>query len=136
MKRTPIQPDYTAIPEFFHSYLTGCDVFDSSCSPTARVIFLDREGGLYLKSAPAGTLRQEAEMDAFFATLGLGPEVLAYHTDTKDWLLTKAVKGEDCLHPDYLAHPDRLAETMGQMLYDLHHRSHEVQSRRLRRCLP
>jgi kanamycin kinase len=69
-------------------------------------------------------LKQEADMDAYFASLGLGPEVLAYHTGEKDWLLTRAVKGEDCIHPDYLADPNRLAETMAQMLWDLHHRDH------------
>ena len=124
MKRTPIMPDFSAVPDIFHAYLRDCPVFDSSCSPDARVIFLDRDGGLYLKSAPSGTLKQEADMDAYFASLGLGPEVLAYHTGDKDWLLTRAVKGEDCLHPDYLADPERLAETMARMLFDLHHRDH------------
>lgn len=122
MKRTPIAPDFESIPEVFHSLLRGCPVFDSSCSADASVIYLDREGGLYLKSANAGSLKQEAEMDAFFASLELGPEVLCYHSAQQDWLLTRAVKGEDCLYPDYLANPNRLADTMAQMLYDLHHR--------------
>lgn len=122
MKRTPITPDFSTIPEVFHSLLSGCPIFDSSCSPDARVIFLQRDGGLYLKSAGAGTLRLEAEMDTYFASLGLGPEVMDYRTGEKDWLLTRAVKGEDCLHPDYLADPSRLAETMAEMLFDLHHR--------------
>ena len=122
MNRTPIQPDLTVIPAMFHPLLNTCPVFDSSCSPDARVIYLEKEGGLYLKSSKAGSLRQEAEMDAYFHSLGLGPEVLSYHTGDSDWLLTRAVKGEDCLHPDYLADPDRLAETMAQMLFDLHRR--------------
>jgi kanamycin kinase len=115
-------PDLNTIPEVFHSYFSGCPVYDSSCSSDARVIFLNRDGGLYLKSAQAGSLKQEAEMDAYFASLGLGPEVLCYHTAGQDWLLTGAVQGEDCTHPDYLADPNRLAETMARMLYDLHHR--------------
>ena len=122
MKRTPIQPDFATIPELFHPYLIGCPVFDSSCSHDARVIFLDQGGGLFLKSAKPGSLKQEAEMDAYFASLGLGPEVLEYRTEEQDWLLTRAVKGEDCLYPDYLADPNRLAETMAEMLFDLHHR--------------
>ena len=123
MKRTRIAPDFDTIPAVFHPLLTDCPLFDSSCSPDARVIFLDREGGLYLKSAQVGSLKQEAEMDAYFASLGLGPEVIKYHTEDRDWLLTRAVKGEDCLHPDYLSDPMRLAETMAQMLWDLHHRN-------------
>ena len=126
MNRTPIQPDLSAIPEVFHPLLTGCPVFDSSCSPEARVIYLEKDGGLYLKSARKGSLKQEAEMDAYFASFGLGPEVLVYHTEEADWLLTRAVKGEDCLHPDYLADPDRLAETIAQMLFDLHHREYSA----------
>ena len=124
MKRTPIQPELNTIPEAFRPYFFGCPVYDSSCSRDARVYFLDREGGLYLKSAPTGTLKREAEMDAYFASLGLGPEVIGYLSTESDWLLTRAVKGEDCTHPDYLSDPERLAETMAQMLYDLHHRDH------------
>jgi len=124
MKRTPIAPDFDTIPEAFHPLLTDCPLFDSSCSPDARVIYLEKEGGLYLKSAQPGSLKQEAEMDAYFHSLGLGPEVVNYHSAEQDWLLTRAVRGEDCLHPDYLADPKRLAETMAQMLLDLHHRKH------------
>ena len=124
MQRTPMKPDFSHIPEMFHSYLKDCPVFDSSCSKQAQVFYMETDGGLFLKSAEAGSLKQEADMDAYFASLGLGPEVLAYHTGEKDWLLTRAVKGEDCTHPDYLADPNRLAETMAQMLWDLHHRDH------------
>ena len=124
MKRTPIVPDFSAIPAVFHPLLENAAVFDSSCSKLAKVYFVEQEGGLYLKCAEAGSLRQEAEMDAYFHSLGLGPEVIEYRTEEKDWLLTRAVKGEDCLHPDYLADPTRLADTMAEMLLDLHHRDH------------
>ena len=124
MKRTPILPDLSSIPEIFHSLMQGSQVFDSSCSQLARVFYIEKDGGLYLKAAEAGSLKQEAEMDAYFHSLGLGPEVIEYRTDGKDWLLTRAVQGEDCLHPDYLADPNRLADTMAEMLWDLHHRDH------------
>ena len=126
MNRTPIVPDLAAIPEVFHPYFTNCAVFDSSCSPDARVIYLEKDGGLYLKSARKGSLKQEAQMDAYFAALGLGPEVVNYHSAHADWLLIRAVKGEDCLHPDYLADPERLAETVARMLSELHSRDHSA----------
>ena len=126
MNRTPIVPDLAAIPEVFHPLLTDCPVFDSSCSPDATVIYLEKDGGLYLKSARKGSLKQEAQMDAYFAALGLGPEVVNYHSAHADWLLIRAVKGEDCLHPDYLADPERLAETVARMLSDLHSRDHSA----------
>lgn len=124
MKRTPILPDYAAIPEVFHSLMQDQAVFDSSCSPIAKVYYIEKDGGLFLKSAEAGTLKQESEMGAYFHSLGLGPEVLEYRRSEKDWLLTRAVRGEDCIHPQYLAEPERLAETMAEMLLDLHSRDY------------
>lgn len=126
MKRTPVLPDREAIPGIFHSMMKSSPVFDSSCSPTAKVFYIETDGGLFLKSAEAGTLRQEAEMDAYFHTLGLGPEVLEYRTEGKDWLLTRRVPGEDCTHQQYLAEPERLAETIGEILYGLHHLDHSA----------
>ena len=124
MKRTPILPDFDTIPEVFHSIMKASPVFDSSCSPIAKVYYIETDGGLFLKTAAAGTLRQEAEMDAYFHSLGLGPEVLEYRAEDKDWLLTRRVPGEDCTHQQYLAQPERLAETIGEILADLHRRDH------------
>ncbi len=124
MNRIPVSPDFPDIPEMFHPLLRDTQVFDSSCSKDARVYYLSREGGLYLKAAQKGSLAQEAALDAYFHSLGLGPEVLEYRSLEKDWLLTRAVRGEDCIHPDYLADPKRLAETTAHMLWDLHHRDH------------
>lgn len=126
MKRTPTKPDFSAIPAVFHPLMAETAVFDSSCSKLARVYYIEKDGGLYLKSAEAGSLQTEAQMNAYFHSLGLGPEVLHYRTEGMDWLLTRAVKGEDCLHPDYLADPKRLTDTLAQMLYDLHHREHSA----------
>lgn len=124
MKRMPVLPDFDTIPDAYHSLMRSCPVLDSSCSSAARVYYIEAEGGLYLKSAEAGSLRREGELDAYFHSLGLGPEVLDYRTDRQDWLLTRAVKGEDCTHPQYLADPVRLADTMAQMLWELHHKDH------------
>ena len=120
MKRTLIHPKLSEFPEQFHPLLSGVPVYDSSCSPDARVWFLDQEEGFYLKSAPAGTLEQEAKMTAYCHSKGLATEVLSYHRDTRDWLLTRAVAGEDCLFPAYLEDPKRLSETLGTLLRQLH----------------
>ena len=123
MKRTATLPPLDDLPEIFRLLMADAPVFDSSCSAEARVYYIEKDGGLFLKSAQAGSLRQEAQMDAYFHSLGLGPEVVEYRTREKDWLLTRSVKGEDCTHPDYLANPRKLAETMAEMLWDLHHRN-------------
>lgn len=120
MKRTPIVPKPEQFPEEFRPLLCSCPVYDSSCSPEARVLFLDREGGLYLKSAPSGTLKTEGEMTAFFHSKGLSAEVLAYLPEEKDWLLTRAIAGEDCTFHRYLEDPVRLCDTTATLLRQLH----------------
>lgn len=120
MKRTLITPDLTCFPAEYHPLLAGAPVYDSSCSQDARVFFLDREGGLFLKSAPAGTLKAEADMTAYFHSKGLSSEVLSYLPGERDWLLTRAIPGEDCTHPMYLEDPMRLCDTTATLLRQLH----------------
>ena len=120
MKRTLIQPNTESFPASFRPLLEGIPVWDSSCSPAARVWFIDREGGLYLKSAPKGSLKREAELTRFFHSKGLGAEVLAYESGERDWLLTVRIPGEDCIHPDHLADPRRLCDTLAEALRRLH----------------
>ena len=121
MKRTLLTPDASIFPAAYRPLLANAPVYDSSCSPEARVYFIDRDGGCYLKSAPAGSLKNEAEKTDFFHQKGLGAEVLSYLTEgERDWLLTRAVRGEDCTHADYLADPVRLASLLGETLRALH----------------
>lgn len=120
MIRTRIDPELSTIPDMFHSLLQDAAVYDSSCSPGARVLFVDRDGGYYLKAAPAGTLKIEADMTAFFYDKDLATEVLAYETGDRDWLLTRRVWGEDCTHDMYLRQPERLCDILGQRLRMLH----------------
>lgn len=117
MKRTPIQLNLSQFPAEFHTLLTA-PVFDSSCSPEAKVYFIDRENGYFLKSAPAGTLQKKAAMDRFFHEKGFGPQVLSYFTYHQDWLLTARVPGEDCTH--YMSDPQRLCDTTALLLRQLH----------------
>ena len=120
MKRTPISLEPSTVPAQFHPYLQGAAVFDSSCSPAARVYFLDKGPGCYLKTAPKGTLQTEAALTGFFHSKGLAARVLAYESLEADWLLTARVPGEDCLAPMYLEDPLRLCDTTAQLLRMLH----------------
>ena len=120
MKRTPIAPDLGEYPREYYALMTRCDLYDSSCSPEARVIFLDRDGGYYLKSAPKNSLKTEADLNRYFHEKGLGPEVLSYASYEMDWLLTRRVEGEDCTHPEYLQNPERLCDTLAVLLRQLH----------------
>lgn len=124
MKKTPITPSLGEIPSDFHSLMTGAPVFDSSCSPDARVFFIDRDGGFFLKTAPKDALKMESQLTGYFHSIGLGPEVCTYLSEDQDWLLTRRVAGEDCTHAMYLEDPIRLCETTAGLLWNLHHIDH------------
>lgn len=124
MKRTPISIDLSTIPVPFHSYFQNAAVFDSSCSPVARVYFLDKGPGYFLKTAPKGTLAKEAAMNTFFHSKGLGAEVAAYESLEADWMLTLRIPGEDCIDPQYISDPVRLCDTTAQLLRQLHETDH------------
>ena len=118
MKKTPVTPRREDFPAFLHPYLGG-RVYDSSCSPQARVFFFEN-AGVYAKRAERGSLEKEAKMTSFFHTLGLSVEVLAYVSEEHDWLVTAAADGEDATHPTYLGDGRRLAATLGEALRALH----------------
>lgn len=120
MKRTPITAPLPDLPEVIRPFAEGAVIFDSSCSPEARVWFLDKGPGFYLKSAPKDTLKTEAELTGWYASKGLAPEVIAYESSDRDWFLTRAARGEDCTHPDYMADPQRLCDTTALLLRQLH----------------
>ena len=120
MERKRIQPDLTGIPGSILPFAENTVIFDSSCSSAARVWYLDREEGFYLKRAARGTLGQEAGMTAFFREKGLSARVVAYESGEYDWLLTSRIAGEDCLHRRYLEDPERLCDTLGSVLRLLH----------------
>lgn len=120
MKRTLITAPPLQFPEELRAFTDGAAIYDSSCSPEAQVWYLDKGPGFYLKSAPKGTLKTEADLTAWFHQKDLAPEVLSYESRDRDWLLTRAARGEDCTHPDYLADSKRLCDTTAQLLRQLH----------------
>lgn len=120
MKKTLIEVDIGAYPQEFHTILKGADVYDSSSSKLARVIFIDKDGGYYLKSADKGTLKSEAELADYFHRKGLTSSVLGYLSGEKDWLFTERVRGEDCTHTQYIDDPKRLCDTAAELLRKLH----------------
>ena len=125
MKRTPTTLHAEALPASIRRFTEGARLYDSSSSPEARVYFIDRGCGYYLKTAAAGRLSREAEMTEYFHSIGLGVRVLEYATEGADYMLTESAAGEDLTHETYLAEPRRLAVTMGELLRELHSRPAE-----------
>lgn len=120
MKKTLLNQIPDDIPQDIRQFIAAETMYDSSCSPEARVYFIDKGNGFYLKRSGKGTLKKEARMTEYFHSKGLGAEVLAYISNDCDWLLTAAVIGEDCVHERYLADPKRLCDTIAQELRKLH----------------
>ncbi len=120
MNRKLIAPDLNSIPCKLHSFFADANVYDSSCSPGARVYFIEKDGGYYLKSAPKGTLETEAVLTKYFCSKGLGTNVLEYLSLEKDWMLSEKVEGEDCTYKMYLDNPKKLCDTVASLLRQLH----------------
>ncbi len=120
MLRKPVSLTQTDLPDIFHTFIDGANIFDSSCSKIAQVWFLEKDSGFYLKKAPKGALKKEAMMTAFYHSKSLGPEVICYESLDFDWLLTRRVPGEDCTWQTYKDDPLRLCDTTAQLLRMLH----------------
>lgn len=125
MQLKPISINLQNYPAPFHSILQGGDLFDSSCSAEAQVIFIDQEEGYFLKSAPAGKLKRESDMMHYFYQKGLSGQVVTYLPGPKkDWMLTVKIPGEDATTEKYLENPKKLCELLAQRLALLHLEDH------------
>lgn len=120
MIRSKVDRDLSQFPACFHPFIRDAVVYDSSSSPEAKVWFLDKDGGAYLKCAPKGYLEKEAVMTQFYHRKGLGAQVLVYEQLDRDWLLTARIPGEDCTFRQYLDDPKQLSTLLGQLLRQLH----------------
>ena len=120
MKRTLLESIPDTFPDSVREFVGNAKIYDSSCSPEARVYFVDRDAGYYIKTSAAGTLESEALMTGYFHSLRLGAEVVDYLPLEADWLITARVFGEDCTHARYLDDPKRLCDTLACELRRLH----------------
>ena len=117
---TPITINIDEYPADLHPLLTGTKLYDSSCSPEARVLFIPKDDGYFLKSAPKGSLEREAATTHYFHSKGLSAEVLSYISNERDWLLTAKIHGDDCTSAKYMEQPERLCDTLAERLALLH----------------
>lgn len=120
MQHTRIHPQPELVPQEFRSLISENPIFDSSSSPLATVWFIDSGKGYFLKSSQQHALQHEAVMTKYCAEYGFSAQVLEYISDERDWLLTEKIPGDDCVAEQYLSEPERLAETMGMILAQLH----------------
>jgi kanamycin kinase len=122
MKLHQIKIDFAEYPEELHGLLDCARVYDSSCSAEARVIFVDKDSGYFIKKAAKGSLKREAEMTRYFYKLGLSANVAQYLSKEYDFLVTEKIKGDNCINAKYSEQPDRLCDTIAELLALLHSR--------------
>ena len=120
MNKTFLNGIPSEIPEDIRRFISTANIYDSSCSPEAKVYFIDRGDGYYLKCSGKGKLEREYRMTEYFHSKGLGAEVLNYASYDSDWLLTTAVTGEDGTYEEYLRKPELLCDTVAYELRRLH----------------
>lgn len=120
MKRTLLDIVPDTFPEKVVKFVGNAKIYDSSCSPEARVYFVDKDAGYYIKTSAAGTLEREALMTAYFHKKGIGARAIEYLPLASDWLISERVAGEDCTHARYLDDPKRLCDTLACELRRLH----------------
>ena len=121
MKRKAVQINISDYPEAFSEFLKDAPVYDSSCSKEAQVLFIDKDEGYFVKMAPKETLKTEALMTDYMHSLGLSAEVLYYGSfESRDFLITRRIPGEDCTDLKYLSEPERLCDTTAMLLRTLH----------------
>ena len=118
MQKTRLSSLPPDCPPELSAEFASVPVYDSSCSELARVYFLDRDGGFFLKRSPKESLREEAALTKLFGDAGLGAEVLAYVRADSDWMLTRRVPGEDGTH--MTDRPEQLCDILAAAFRELH----------------
>ncbi len=118
MNKNLITLDNADLPSDIRSFITG-NVYDSSCSPEAKVYHIPDQK-LFIKRSAKDSLKKEALMDNYYHSLGLGAEVVCYLSDKEDWLVTTEVLGDDLTSEKYISRPEWLCDTLATTLRMLH----------------
>jgi kanamycin kinase len=115
-----VDVDTLSLPDELIEWIDHAPVYESSGQSGARTVYVDRDGGAYLKIAVSGSLVLASQMQTFFSKHKMSSPVLRYLSADRDYMITAPVKGEDGTSEKYLAEPDRLSEIFGRSLRLLH----------------
>lgn len=119
MIKKKISLDFDSFPTEIKEYITGREVYDTSCRSGCSTYYL--KPGYYLKVGSKGTLIREAELTKLFYDLGFSPELMSFVSVGKDYMLTREAEGEDML--EYLDKPELVCRILAESLRELHSRS-------------
>lgn len=120
MQLKPITININEYLEQFEYILNGSKIYDSSSSPDAKVIYIQKHNGYFLKIAAKNALQKEYLMTKYYSSLGLTCNIISYISSNRDYLLTEKIKGNDCIFEKYLENPKKLCNTIAELLAQLH----------------
>lgn len=120
MELKTITKKLDSFPKEFHQLLKDAKIYDSSSSPEAKVYYIDKDCGYFLKESQKNSLQTEATLTKYFHSKGLATNVLEYLSLEKDWMLSEKAVGNDCTEKIYLDNPKRLCDTIAELLRTLH----------------
>lgn len=115
-KRVQISPE--TFPGALRYLLDGAALYDSSCSSNASVYYAD--SGYYIKVDAPHELEREYTLCRLFFQQSLGIEPIAYLTEDRDYLVTRAAAGQDFTH--LCSQPEALCALLASSLRLLHSR--------------
>lgn len=121
MNKKLIHININDYPKELQQYFNYNNIYDSSCSKVATVLYIDT--GFYLKISKKDSLKQEYLNTKWFNKIGLGVQVVKYLSLDKDYLLTTEAKGLDGTH--FTDNPKKLCEIYASTLKKLHNTNYE-----------
>lgn len=116
MKNELIKVNIKEFPRLMRPYFENAEVYDRSSSNLFQTLYLTT--GHYIKIGPKKSLYLENKLGRKFHKNRLGVKIIKYISDEKDFLLSEAAKGENCLH--YLDDPIALIKVLSSILVYLH----------------
>ena len=110
MQLKPITINTSEYPEQFEYILKDSKIYDSSSSPDAKVIYIQKDNGYFLKTAAKNVLHKEYLMTNYYNSLGLTCNIISYISNNQDYLLTEKIAGNDCIFEKYLENPKKFCD--------------------------
>lgn len=115
-----VDKDTLFLPDELNKWIGNAPIYESSGKSGARTVYIDRDGGAYLKIAACGSLLSSSQLQTYFSKHKLSSPVIRYLSTDRDYLITAPIKGDDGTAKKYLAEPERLSKIFGQSLRALH----------------
>jgi kanamycin kinase len=119
-KNERVDIDTLSLPDELIKWIGNAPIYESSGESGATTVYIDRDGGAYMKIATCKSLSLSSRLQTYFAKHKLSSPVIRYLSTDRDYLITTPIKGDDGTSKKYLAEPQRLSEIFGQALRTLH----------------